>query len=770
MKILPLVRGEFARIWSSRMGRLSLVALMTTPLFYGGLYLWGNQDPYSNLDRVPAALVVADTGTTVDGSAENYGREAADALLDDGSFGWHEVSATDAAAGVENGTYDFALEFPAAFSTDLASASSSGSSSDSGSGSSSDSGSGSAAADPVRASLVLRTNDANSYLSTTIAKQAAATVRTELLTQVGSAATQTLLDSIGEIRDGVVDASDGAAKLATGASDAADGASSLADGTGRLASGAAELADGTARVSSGAADLASGATSLSGGAKKLASNAATLASGVSSADRGAADLATGTAQLSTGAATLSSGLETIDTSVDGLPASASALATGADQVSTGIANAATSSTQLATGAGQVSSGLAAFQSAVGAALPPSAQTQLAALVAGARSASSGAAQLATGLGTLSDGATRVATGAGALSASAPALASGVHSAATGASDLSSGAATAASGAASLHAGTRKLAAGTTKLAAGATKLSAGASDAADGASKLATGAASAASGASTLSAGAASAASGADSLASGTTTLSSGATKLSDALADAEHRIPAQTTAQRKAIADDVGDPVAVDQKAVTEASSYGAGLAPFFVSLAAWIGIYALFLILRPLSRRALTAVNRPFRAAFAGWLAPAVLGTVQMVALFGILTLALHLPMANPVGVLLFMALTSVTFAAVVLALNALLGSVGQFLGLILMLIQLVTAGGTFPWQTLPAPLAAIHQVLPMAHAVDGIRSLMYGGSSAQLWGAVGVLLVWFAGALLAAVLAAWKQARSRSLREVRPAAIGG
>ena len=40
MKISPLVRAEFARLTSSRIGIASLVALMTVPLVYGGLYLW----------------------------------------------------------------------------------------------------------------------------------------------------------------------------------------------------------------------------------------------------------------------------------------------------------------------------------------------------------------------------------------------------------------------------------------------------------------------------------------------------------------------------------------------------------------------------------------------------------------------------------------------------------------------------------------------------------------------------------------------------------
>ena len=91
--------------------------------------------------------------------------------------------------------------------------------------------------------------------------------------------------------------------------------------------------------------------------------------------------------------------------------------------------------------------------------------------------------------------------------------------------------------------------------------------------------------------------------------------------------------------------------------------------------------------------------------------------------------------------MVLASRAYAAIILALNVWLGSVGQFLGLVLMVLQLVTAGGTFPWQTLPAPLAALHHVLPMGYVVDAMRQFMYGGDLARAGIDAVVLLAWLA-----------------------------
>jgi putative membrane protein len=631
VKIFPLVRAEFARLTASRIGIASLIALMTVPLVYGGLYLWGNQDPYSSLDKVPAALVVQDIGTTVDGAATNYGRKAAQSLLKDQKFGWVEVTATKASAGVKNGTYDFGITFPASFSARLASTS---------------------GHTPRSAELRLTTDDTNSYLSTTIAKQAAEAVRVEVAKEVGAKASVTLLGAVGDLRNGLVQADNGATALADGAASAATGAASLGSGSVTLASGASTL-------ESGLANLDAKASALPASATQLGSGASSVFNGAASASAGSATLAGKAGQVVTLAASIRS---------------------------------------------QVASELAA--AGVDPAVASTVDTQLAGVSGATARISTGTSTLAASLGTLAAGAARVSAGASTLNSSAPALATAVHSASTGAASL-------ASGAGALRAG--------------------------------------------------------ASALQSGTAELATGSASLRSSLRDAVVAVPVTTAAGRTSTADLIADPLAVKQSAITKAANYGAGLAPFFLALASWIGIYALFLLVRPLSRRALTAVRRPIRTTLAGWLTPALLGVVQMVGLFALVTLALHLPVANPLGLVTFMAFVAITFAAIVLALNVLLGSVGQFLALVFMVVQLVTAGGTFPWQTLPGPLAALHQALPMSHAVDGIRQLMYGGLSASVWSSILPLALWLVGSLVVSVLGAMRQGRFRILRELRPSPIG-
>uniref|UniRef100_UPI00130484E1 YhgE/Pip family protein n=1 Tax=Cryobacterium sp. N22 TaxID=2048290 RepID=UPI00130484E1 len=338
---------------------------------------------------------------------------------------------------------------------------------------------------------------------------------------------------------------------------------------------------------------------------------------------------------------------------------------------------------------------------------------------------------------------------------AAALATGAHQSADGATALATGAGQTATGASSL-------AAGAGQTADGAATLSTGAASAADGAARLSSGANSARSGAETL-------ATGASSLSDGLVGLTDGAGTLRDGLTDGVGSIP-DTDAQTLDLqGSTIADPVNLQKAAVTSAGTYGAGLAPFFASLAGWIGIYALFLIVKPVSRRAITALHSPLKITLAGWLTPGILGLLQMAALFAILTGVLHFEVHNPLGTYGMMGLAALTFAAIILALNVWLGSVGQFVGLVLMVLQLVTAGGTFPWQTLPAPLAFLHHVVPMSYAVDGIRQLMYGGNPATALNDAGVLLLWLTGALVLAAIGVVRMTHFRTLRDLKPSLIG-
>jgi putative membrane protein len=659
MKVFSMIRAEFARLTATTMSRIALIALLLVPVLYGGLYLWANQDPYAGLDRVPVALVVADSGADADGSHHNYGDEVADQLIKDGSFQWHRVSAKEASAGVADASYDFSVTLPADFSAAMVS---------------------SATESPRQATVTLTTNDTNSYLASSIGSQAAETIRTAIVKRVDEQAAERMLIGLADIRSSLVTATDAAAQLADGASTAQAGGAQLADGAARIATGSQAVADGAGQLNSAARQLAAGTTQLSSGAGKLSTGAEEVSSGTAQVAAGDAQLAT----VAEGAAnSAADAVAALPETRSGIQSQLELIGLSQAQIDAVLATLDPVASNLTTGNEQL-------QTVV---------SQADQLAAGSSMVATGAARLATATTAIGDGAGQVAAGADQLST-----------------------------------GSRTLSDAATQAAAGASSLSTGAS-----------------------------------SLNSGLAALADGTSHLRDGLQTGADSIPHTDAAARAAEAKTIADPVDLHLDAVTSAGTYGAGLAPFFASLAAWIGIYALFLIVKPVSRRAITALHSPLKVTLAGWLTPGLLGALQMAGLFAILTGALKFDVHDPAGTYALMGLASLAFAAIILALNVWLGSVGQFLGLVLMVVQLVTAGGTFPWQTLPGPLAFLHHVMPMSYAVDGIRQLMYGGNPATATADAAVLCLWLAGGLVVAAIGVTRMTHFRTLRDLRPSLIG-
>ncbi|WP_309114597.1 YhgE/Pip domain-containing protein [Saccharothrix sp.] len=247
---------------------------------------------------------------------------------------------------------------------------------------------------------------------------------------------------------------------------------------------------------------------------------------------------------------------------------------------------------------------------------------------------------------------------------------------------------------------------------------------------------------------------GALALRDGEQKLVDGANQLRDGLNAGVQQIPNPDDPTRHATADTIGDPVNVRGVSQTSAGTYGAGLAPFFLGLATWIGAFVLFLLLKPLSKRGLAAGQNALRVALGGWLPGVLLGAAQVVIMFSVVALVVDIRPSHPLLTLGFLLLTSATFVALLHALNALFGAVGKFIGLVLLILQLVSAGGTFPWQTIPVPLYPLHYGLPMGYAVDGLRHLMYGGSLGGVGRDALILVAYLVGSLALSTLAAYKQ----------------
>ncbi|GEL47655.1 membrane protein [Cellulomonas hominis] len=709
---------ELRRFRRGLLPRLAVGAMVLVPLLYGALYLWAFWDPTGNMDRLPVALVNADTGATLDDEPLAAGTEVTDQLVDSGDLDWRLTDAQDAADGVADGTYYFAVTIPADFSADIASA---------------------GGDDPTAAQLQVTYNDANSFLASTLGRTAMAQVQSAVSATIGEQAVDTMLVGLGSARDGFATAADGAltlraasGDLSTGAHQVADGAVSAADGAARLADGSGTLATGTDTLASGAGQLASGAATLSSGAGQAAQGAATLAAG-------AGQLASGASTAAQSSTTLAGGAHAVRQGVDTLAASTTAMSAAAQTLTGSLGTLGATLTQVAqqnaaagdlATAGQIQAALTTLQTTVdGLGLPDAdeqaaAAQQLTKLVQGAHDLDAGAGALSTGLGTL-------ATKSGELAA--------------GASQLSAGTSQVASGA-------QQLAGATSTLSAGATRLQTGSHDLADGAAELATGTG-------TL-------ADGAGQVADGTDQVGDGAQQIADGLSDGAAQIPDDSDATRTARADVISSPVSLSSDDLAQAEGFGEGFAPFFIPLALFVGALITWLLLRPLPSRALATPAAGWRTAFAGYLPALAIGVAQVAVMLAVIHWGVGLEMSTALGTIGFTLLVAATFLALQQMLVAVLGpAAGKVAILALLMLQLASSGGTYPVETTPAFFRAIHPLLPMSYAVTGLRQTITGGVDGRLWLSVAVLGVVLLGSL---ALTAWRAGRLRtwSLSRLHPA----
>ncbi|SDP74892.1 putative membrane protein [Arthrobacter sp. ok909] len=518
-----------------------------------------------------------------------------------------------------------------------------------------------------QAMLNVTTNDANNYLLSTIVDKLTTAVHTTVAKEVGEETANQLLTGFGTIHTQMLKASDGAGQLADGVARLHDGTVTLHQGTGELKSGATELYNGEVKLRDGATSLSAGAAQLSGGLTQLKDKTAALPANAQ--------------QLADGAAQVAAGNAALNTAMQGIPGQLAAANQAAQQAAAqGQRSRVVASTGHLVAAGVLTQEQAdAVVADVDATPAPAAPSPAAA----ASTAKLQAA--ATQVQRLADGSAAVSAGASQLAGAAPALSDAVAKASAGADQLASGSAT-------LAAGQQNAVDGAGKLVQGAQKLD-------DGAAQLESGAA----------------------------TASDGAGTLAGELAQGAGKVPNPDDSQKDSLSKVMADPVAVSNVSQAKAGSYGAGLAPFFLTLALWIGVFMLVQAMRPVTQRALASNAPAWKIAAGGWLPFLAVSAVQASLLTLVVDVGLGLDPAHPVLMWFLMLAAAMAFSAIIQGVVALLGSPGKLVVLILLVLQLVSSGGTFPWQTTPEPLHVVHQILPMGYVVSGMRHLIYGADLA-------------------------------------------
>lgn len=551
---------------------------------------------------------------------------------------------------------------------------------------------------PATGALQVRTNDANNYVVGQISRTVFGEVRTAASTKASRSFLDRIFVSFSDIHGQTVKAAKGADTLTGGIGKAEQGSKDLADGLKDAEAGSGRLVRGLKKLDSGAGDLADGSRQVAAGTQTLADRV----DGV--ADRLGPFLKDNEKTIGDAAQLVADSAGTVRRNLGTLVKAAPAAARGAHTASDTL-----------NGVYRARCETAVLPDAACADLKKARQAA-ADVAAVADDVSTLVADQNGELDRLDQHLATLQKQAQALAARAPRLTEDLDDAVRKVDKLNAGAAQVAAGARKLHTGLSTARTGATALDTGVGDLRTGANDLSGGMFKLA-----------------------------------DGSGKLAGGLHDGAGQIPDYDRQDRDARTEVMSDPVQLASKDLHKAPNYGTGFAPYFIPLSLWVGSMVAYMLIPPLNRRALASGAGAWRIALAGWLPVATLGMLQTMALMSVLHWAIGLEMVRTAGTVGFLFLVTACFAAIVQWLNARFGAAGRILVLAFLMLQLTSAGGTYPVQTSPDFFNAIHPFMPMSYVVEALRRLITGGGLGPVWQACGVLAAFTAGALALTALSA-------------------
>ncbi len=680
-------RLEFSNFRAGKMIALAVCAIALIPLIYGGLFLLAFLDPYGSLSNVPAVVVNMDEGAKINGEQKNVGQTLCDKLIENNEnakegeasgFDWHFVNdESKAREGLEDATYYMEVIIPKDFSENIASADSNS---------------------PKNAELQVYLNPSTNLIATTVGQSMVTKIKAELNSEIEEEYFDNIFLKIDDAADSLQDAVDGSDQLADGTKELSDGITKVGDGVETLNDSIADAMDQSADLSTVITGCASAlkkqdfdkavtlaakvksmnseiGTDLYKYVKNLKSSYATYAASKADSEKKQKTMAQAQSDLEAKAKTMQADLTTLGGTL-------TTLQTSLVKFQQAVAQA---------------KDLATMQAALQAA-GAMAQDALSTAKAGAALVSSqttgSGVELLLSLNTFKDAASEYQTSATIYATDAAAVSEAKGECTGYLTGLQNMSAVTSDSTGKMKSGVAKL------LDAVQNQLEPGAEKLSDGADELYVG------------------------------------------LKDGQEEI-ASNTENKDSKVDMMSEPVQANGdsgtgETITQVSNYGTGFAPYFIGLALWVGALMISFLVKSLNTRILMSRASSVAAVIASYLPMLIISIVQALILLLFIQFGLKMNINYVWQYYLFGILVSFCFTAIVQFFRASLGTVGMVVIVILLMLQLCTAAGTFPIEAEIPFFNALNPYLPMTYVVSGFRMAMCGLSSSYMVSSVAVLAI--------------------------------
>ncbi|WP_242327331.1 YhgE/Pip domain-containing protein [Lactococcus lactis] len=719
-----MLKKEWQAILKHKFFIIVIIALALVPAIYNYIFLGSMWDPYGKLNDLPVAVVNLDKTSELNGKKFKLGDDVIAEMKKSKDLDYHFVSEYKASKGIKKGDYYMVITFPENFSENATTLMNK---------------------KPKTVQLDYQTTRGHNYISSKMSESAMNQLKSEVSKNITETYTKEIFAKLGDMKSGMKEASDGSNKLADGTSSAlngskelssnlntlssssltfTDGANNLNSGLNKYVSGVNQAADGGQQLSSGADQFVSGTQQLAAGTQTLADKSKELSAGLTELTQKTALSAEQQAQISQ----LQNGLTDLNNAIQN-----GAKDTGsADSVKNDLASVKKSLEDTQTILSDIvpnqikamaqtkayNSLKTDQQNELNAAILNSAQSTLSPIQTSMTSVADSLTDVGNQLMGIQNQTKELAQNSNVALPGANAIISQLS---TGLSDVNSalanqvtpGFAQYADGVNQANAGAQQLASKSKDLQSGTMQLVSGLSQLQANGSTLTSGSNQLAGGAQQISSGSQQLANGGSSLTSGLGTLNTGANNLSTALTKADDTLSATNNSNENA--KKVAAPLKLKHTDHDNVPENGAGMTPYMINVALFIGALATNVVIGIGFSGEKWKSGREFMLAKIG--TNGLVALLQGIIVWGAVAL-LGLRPNHLWEMLLSVLLISFAYMAINTFFLTALGKIGEFLMIVVLVLQLATSAGTYPLQLAPKIYQVISPWLPMTYGLKMLR----------------------------------------------------
>jgi putative membrane protein len=178
-----------------------------------------------------------------------------------------------------------------------------------------------------------------------------------------------------------------------------------------------------------------------------------------------------------------------------------------------------------------------------------------------------------------------------------------------------------------------------------------------------------------------------------------------------------------------MASPLTMEEVDMFPIDNYGSAMSPFYTVLALWVGALITVAIIhvgvKSIEPNLKLEIKdlKPYQAFFGRYITFFIIGEAQAVltALGDILYIGIQC--VNPIKFVGACMIISFVFTMISYSLTFAFGNVGEALVVVIMVIQVAGAGGTFPIEVLPKVYQAMYRFMPFNYAMNALRECVGG-----------------------------------------------